>query len=105
LSQDEFLAAYRSIGCAGSGEFSRFSPGRTIDLLDAQGAVLASGELQAGSIVGPESSSACRMPFTIAGVPSADAYILDLGMATLSYTRERLEALGWDIELEFGARA
>lgn len=104
LSQDEFMAAYRTIGCAGSGEFSQFSPGRTIDLLDAQGEVLASGQLQSGSIVGSESSPACRMPFTIPGVPSADAYTLDLGVATLSYTRARLEALGWDIQLEFGAR-
>ena len=105
LSPSEFLDAYEDIGCVGSGEFSDFAPGRSIDVLDEGGAILASGALQVGSSAGLESLSGCRLPFTIVGVPPADTYIIDVGGATLSYTREQLDSRGWNIELEFGANS
>jgi hypothetical protein len=105
LSPSEFLDAHADLGCVGSGEFSDFAPGRSVDVLDERGVVIASGALQVGSSAGLESPSGCRLPFTIVGVPPADTYIVDVGGATLSYTREQLDAHGWNIELEFGANS
>jgi hypothetical protein len=41
LSPSEFLAAYENVGCVGSGEFSDFVPGRSIDVRDEGGEVIA----------------------------------------------------------------
>jgi hypothetical protein len=101
LSPSEFLDAYEDIGCVGSGEFSDFAPGRSVDILDEGGAVIASGALQVGSSIG---LSGCRLPFTIVGLPPAPAYTIAVGGATLRYTREQLESLDWSIELEFGVK-
>jgi hypothetical protein len=101
LSQDEFLDAYEEIGCVGSGGFSDFAPGRSVDIRDEGGAVIASGALQVGSSIG---LTGCRLPFTIVGLPPAPAYTIAVGGATLRYTREQLESLDWNIELEFGVK-
>ena len=105
LSPSEFLDAYEDIGCVGSGEFSDFAPGRSVDVLDEGGVVIASGALEVGSSAGPDAASGCRLPFTIVGVPPAPVYTIAVGGATLSYTREQLESLEWNIELEFRAKS
>jgi hypothetical protein len=103
LDPGEFLDAYEDIGCVGQGEFSEFAPGRPVRILDERGLVIAKGALQVGSLAGPDAPSGCRLPFTIVGVPPASVYAIAVGGATLRYTREQLDARGWDIELEFGA--
>ena len=105
LSPSEFLDAYEDIGCVGSGEFSDFAPGRSVDVLDEGGVVIASGALEVGSSAGPDAASGCRLPFTIVGVPPAPVYTIAVGGATLSYTREQLDSLEWNIELEFRAKS
>ena len=60
LSPSEFLDAYEDIGCVGSGEFSDFAPGRSVDVLDEGGVVIASGALEVGSSAGPDVG--VRMP-------------------------------------------
>jgi hypothetical protein len=105
LSPRQLLDAYESIGCVGSGEFSDFAPGLVIDILDEQGEIIASGALQVGSLAGLDPVSGCRLPFTIVSVPTVDRYVIDVGGATLSYTREQLDARDWNIELQFGARS
>ena len=105
LSPSEFIDAYEDIGCVGSGEFSDFAPGRSVDVLDEGGVVIASGALEVGSSAGPDAASGCRLPFTIVGVPPAPVYTIAVGGATLSYTREQLDSLEWNIELEFRAKS
>ena len=105
LSPSEFIDAYEDIGCGGSGEFSDFAPGRSVDVLDEGGVVIASGALEVGSSAGPDAASGCRLPFTIVGVPTAPVYTIAVGGATLSYTREQLDSLEWNIELEFRAKS
>ena len=105
LSPAEFLDAYEEIGCVGSGEFSDFAPGRSVDVLDEGGVVIASGALEVGSSAGPDAASGCRLPFTIIGVPPAPVYTIAVGGATLSYTREQFDSLEWNIELEFRAKS
>ena len=101
ISPDEFIDSYEDIGCRGSGEFRDFAPGRSVDILDEGGAVIASGALQVGSSIG---LSGCRLPFTFVGLPPAPAYSIAVGGAMLRYTREQLESIDWNIELEFGVK-
>lgn len=105
LSPSEFLDAYKDIGCVGSGEFSAFAPGRSVDVLDERGVVIASGALRVGSSAGADAPSGCRLPFTIVGLPPAPAYTIAVGGATLRYTREQLDSIEWNIELEFRAKS
>jgi hypothetical protein len=99
--------------CAGRGPYEGVREGARVEVSDARGRPLASGQLgggRSGTLSGGEPGSdlerlgqdalTCTLAFRVGGLPRAESYAIEVGdRGRVVYPAEDLRRLGWDARL------
>lgn len=92
--------------CFGDGGYGDMFEGGAVTVRDATGQIIATGRLGMGTLAGPavyQQDATCRLPFTVADVPDADFYSVEVThRGELSYSRADMESQGWVLSLHLG---
>lgn len=98
LYDSDFQYRPRGIRCSGSGGYDDLHSGTQVLVKDGAGKVLAKGNLESGKT---GANKYCRFEFTIHDVPASDFYSVAVShRGELTYSRDELETLGWQVAFE-----
>jgi hypothetical protein len=87
-------------GCEGSGGYDDISEGTQVTVSDGSGKTIALGSLRAGRQV---DRFRCTLDFSIAGVPDADFYKVEVAhRGALTFSKQELASKGWQVEATLG---
>lgn len=125
LFDTDYMTSTKGASCDGEGGYSDIGSGGQVVVKDGRGATLAVGKLGQGKLLTLDealgqaggttttrrlaSSSArssptvCQFTITVADVPEADFYRIEIGhRQPVEYSKAKLEAEGWRIDLVLG---
>lgn len=119
ILDSDFSASSIGSSCSGKGGYSDIGSGGQVTVKDGTGKTIAVGSLGSGHYVdalaaagltstsGRSSSSftvvGCRFTLTVADVPDADFYRIEIGhRRPVEHSRNELESMSWNLDLSLG---
>lgn len=86
-------------GCVGDGGYSDIRPGTAVTVRDGSGTILGTSSLGPGE----ELVVWCQFEFTVAGIPKADFYEIEVGRrGSLSYSYDEMARNDWNVSFSLG---
>lgn len=104
LTQKARVVRYTNAAeCSGTGGYDDIRSGLDVVVRDGAGTIIAKSVLIAAAYDAAGDPNQCAYAFTIAGVPDAPFYSVEVGhRGAVTYSRADLDTLGWKLGLTLG---